>query len=93
MATQNTAPGEVVTGFVNAFTTMDAAALAPFLHADVLFEAYGDRPIHGRDGVLALWAGVFGGMQRNIARAAATAERARTDRRRSRGGLSADGGS
>ena len=36
---------------------------------------------------------VFGGMQRNIARAAATAERARTDRRWSRGGVSAGGGS
>ena len=55
-------PGEVVTDFVAAFASRDATRLAPFLHADVEFQAYGDAPIKGREAVVALWANVLHSM-------------------------------
>src|ERR1700753_3427337 len=45
--------------FVEAFSNKDSAALAPFLHPDVVFLAYGDDDVRGLDAVLALWEGVF----------------------------------
>ncbi|QDZ17012.1 nuclear transport factor 2 family protein [Humibacter ginsenosidimutans] len=57
-----TTPSQVVTGFVAAFGTREAARLAPYLHEDIEFQAYGDAPVHGRDAVLAIWAGVFASM-------------------------------
>jgi limonene-1,2-epoxide hydrolase len=36
--------------------------LAPFLHPDIEFQAYGDAPVHGREAVLRLWGGVFAAM-------------------------------
>ena len=59
----NTDPGHVVAQFVAAFKSRDAERLAPFLHPDVEFEAYGDTPIRGRDAVLATWAGIFGNFE------------------------------
>ena len=44
-----TQPGQVVADFVAAFAHRDTQQLAPFLHPDVEFEAYGDVPVHGRD--------------------------------------------
>ncbi|MGC5311793.1 nuclear transport factor 2 family protein [Micromonospora zamorensis] len=46
--------------FVEAFNTKDADRLAPYLHPEVVFQAYGDNEVRGRDAVLQLWAGVFG---------------------------------
>lgn len=54
--------GEIIEEFVSLFARKDAAQLAPYLHPDVVFEAYGDTPLKGRDNVLALWRGVFGAM-------------------------------
>jgi limonene-1,2-epoxide hydrolase len=45
--------------FVEAFNTKDVERLSPYLHPDVVFHAYGDDEIHGREGVLQLWRGVF----------------------------------
>jgi limonene-1,2-epoxide hydrolase len=45
--------------FVQAFNLKDSSALAPFLHPDVEFLAYGDDEVVGLDAVLALWDGVF----------------------------------
>ncbi|MGW2709609.1 nuclear transport factor 2 family protein [Streptomyces sp. NPDC001356] len=49
----------LVREFVDTFNGKDADALAPFLADDVLFTAYGDAPVRGRDAVIALWKGVF----------------------------------
>ncbi|MFF4198742.1 nuclear transport factor 2 family protein [Nonomuraea sp. NPDC001831] len=49
----------LVRDFVNAFNAQDADALAPFLADDVVFTAYGDSPVEGRDAVVALWKGIF----------------------------------
>ncbi len=49
----------LVRDFVAAFDARDADALAPFLTDDVVFTAYGDQPVAGREAVLALWKGVF----------------------------------
>jgi limonene-1,2-epoxide hydrolase len=49
--------------FVEAFNEKDSAALAPFLHPDVVFLAYGDDDVLGLDAVLALWDGVFGNFE------------------------------
>lgn len=46
--------------FVDAFEDKDAALLAPFLHADAVFQNYGDGEVAGRSAVLAAWTGVFG---------------------------------
>jgi limonene-1,2-epoxide hydrolase len=55
-------PGETVTAFVSAFSTRDVDKLAPYLHPDIEFEAYGSAPVTGRDQVLAVWRGVFSSM-------------------------------
>jgi limonene-1,2-epoxide hydrolase len=49
----------LVRDFVDAFNTMDADRLVPFLHDEVTFRNYGDDEIHGRERVLKVWAGVF----------------------------------
>jgi limonene-1,2-epoxide hydrolase len=49
----------LVRGFVEAFNTKNADNLAPFLHADLVFENYGEPPVRGRDSVLQVWKGVF----------------------------------
>jgi limonene-1,2-epoxide hydrolase len=54
--------GEVVSEFVSRFAAKDADQLVPYLHPDVVFEAYGDTPVKGREGVVALWRAVFGQM-------------------------------
>jgi limonene-1,2-epoxide hydrolase len=54
--------GRVVRDFVSVFETKDAARLAPFLHPDIEFQAYGDALIHGREAVVQLWGGVFDAM-------------------------------
>ncbi|ASW53450.1 nuclear transport factor 2 family protein [Plantactinospora sp. KBS50] len=46
--------------FVEAFNTKDADRLAPYLHPDVVFHAYGDERVRGLDAVLDVWRGVFG---------------------------------
>ncbi|WP_225847486.1 nuclear transport factor 2 family protein [Streptomyces sp. HPF1205] len=51
--------GDIVDEFVSLFAKKDTAQLAPYLHPDIEFEAYGDTPVKGRDNVLALWNGVF----------------------------------
>jgi limonene-1,2-epoxide hydrolase len=55
----NLQPGQVVEDFVAAFAHRDVQQLAPYLDADVVFEAYGDSPVHGRDALLAIWQRVF----------------------------------
>jgi limonene-1,2-epoxide hydrolase len=55
-------PSEVVLDFVAEFNSRDASRLARYLHPDVQFEAYGDSPIRGREGVVALWRNVFASM-------------------------------
>ncbi|WP_425955587.1 nuclear transport factor 2 family protein [Xylanimonas sp. McL0601] len=65
MNTMNTtSPGQVVTGFVATFASKDPARLAPFLAPGVEFEAYGERPVVGRDAVLMTWGGVFANFER-----------------------------
>lgn len=54
--------GEIVEEFLSLFAKRDTDQLAPYLHPDVVFEAYGDSPLKGRDAVLALWQGVFRAM-------------------------------
>ena len=49
----------LVRDFVDAFGARDADALAPFLADDVVFTAYGDRPVEGRDAVVGLWRNVL----------------------------------
>jgi limonene-1,2-epoxide hydrolase len=49
----------LVRDFVEAFNTKDSDQLAPYLHPDVIFHAYGDNEVHGRDAVVAVWKGVF----------------------------------
>lgn len=49
----------LVREFVEAFNTKDGDRLAPYLHSDVIFQAYGDGEVRGRDAVLRLWKGVF----------------------------------
>lgn len=60
----NTEPAAVVGQFVAAFERKDVERLALFLHPDVVFEAYGDQPIVGREAVLAMWQGVFSNFER-----------------------------
>ena len=60
----NTTPSEVVTGFVSAFDSRDARQLAPFLHPDVDFQAYGDDIVHGRESVVSVWDNVFRAMEK-----------------------------
>ncbi|WP_346534412.1 nuclear transport factor 2 family protein [Micromonospora sp. DPT] len=50
----------LVREFVQAFNTKDADRLASYLHPDVVFHAYGDEQVRGRDAVLQVWRGVFG---------------------------------
>jgi limonene-1,2-epoxide hydrolase len=54
--------GQIVHDFVSLFTTKDVTRLAPFLHPDIEFQAYGDAAVHGREAVLKLWGGVFDAM-------------------------------
>ncbi|MFF4837473.1 nuclear transport factor 2 family protein [Streptomyces sp. NPDC001315] len=49
----------LVRDFVDTFNAQDADALAPFFTEDIVFAAYGDAPVKGRDAVVALWKGVF----------------------------------
>jgi limonene-1,2-epoxide hydrolase len=49
----------LVRDFVEAFNTMNADNLAPFLHSDLVFENYGEPAVRGRDAVLQVWKGVF----------------------------------
>lgn len=49
----------LVRDFVEAFNTKDSDQLVPYLHPDVVFHAYGDNEVHGRDAVVAVWKGVF----------------------------------
>lgn len=42
----------LVREFVEAFNTKDSDRLAPYLHPDVVFQAYGDGEVRGRDAVL-----------------------------------------
>jgi limonene-1,2-epoxide hydrolase len=49
----------LVRDFVEAFNTKDGDQLTPYLHPDVVFHAYGDNEVHGRDAVVAAWKGVF----------------------------------
>jgi hypothetical protein len=51
--------------FVKAFNKKDSAALAPFLHPDVVFLAHGDDDVRGLDAVLALRDGVFDNFETN----------------------------
>jgi limonene-1,2-epoxide hydrolase len=50
----------LVREFVEAFNAKDADRLAPYLHPDVVFRAYGEDEVRGRDAVLQLWKNVFG---------------------------------
>ncbi|MCO1594550.1 nuclear transport factor 2 family protein [Micromonospora sp. RHAY321] len=50
----------LVREFVEAFNTRDAERLAPYLHPEIVFQAYGDKQVRGREAVLQLWRGVFG---------------------------------
>ncbi|MEU5931812.1 nuclear transport factor 2 family protein [Micromonospora sp. NPDC047187] len=50
----------LVREFVEAFNTRDADRLVPYLHPDVVFHAYGDQQVRGRDAVVEVWRGVFG---------------------------------
>jgi limonene-1,2-epoxide hydrolase len=58
--TTTVTPSDLVTGFVHAFAQRRVSLLEGYLHPDVVFEAYGDTPVKGRDAVLRLWGGVFG---------------------------------
>ncbi|MEV1159171.1 nuclear transport factor 2 family protein [Micromonospora chokoriensis] len=49
----------LVREFVEVFNTKDADRLAPYLHPDVVFHAYGDDEVRGRDAVVQVWRGVF----------------------------------
>ncbi|MGW3496287.1 nuclear transport factor 2 family protein [Streptomyces sp. NPDC001020] len=49
----------LVRDFVETFNAQDADALAPYLADDVVFTAYGDGPVNGKEAVIALWEGVF----------------------------------
>lgn len=49
----------LVRDFLTAFNAQDADALAPFLTDDIVFTAYGDRPVEGRDAVLGLWKNIL----------------------------------
>lgn len=51
--------GTFVRQFVETFNKKESAALAPFLHPDIVFLAYGDDDVLGLDAVLALWDRVF----------------------------------
>ena len=53
----------LVREFVEAFNTKDSDRLAPYLHPEVVFQAYGDNEVRGRDAVLRLWTGVFGSFE------------------------------
>jgi limonene-1,2-epoxide hydrolase len=53
----------LVRDFVEAFNAKDSDRLAPFLHPDVVFQAYGDSEVRGRDAVLQVWKGVFGSFE------------------------------
>jgi len=50
----------LVREFVEAFNTKDADRLVPYLHPQVVFHAYGDQEVRGRDAVVEVWRGVFG---------------------------------
>ncbi|WP_121716408.1 nuclear transport factor 2 family protein [Streptomyces sp. E5N91] len=54
--------GDIVEEFISLFAKKDATLLSPYLHPDIVFEAYGDNPLKGRDKVLGLWNAVFGQM-------------------------------
>jgi limonene-1,2-epoxide hydrolase len=54
----------LVREFVEAFNTKDSDRLAPYLHPDVVFHAYGDSMVHGKEAVLAVWNGVFANFER-----------------------------
>ena len=54
--------GEIVAEFVALFSQKDADLLAPYMHPDVEFQAYGDSSVRGRDQVLAVWRSVFAQM-------------------------------
>jgi limonene-1,2-epoxide hydrolase len=49
----------LVREFVEAFSTMDATKLAPFLHPDVVFRNYGEEEVRGRDRLVQVWENVF----------------------------------
>jgi limonene-1,2-epoxide hydrolase len=49
----------LVRDFVEAFSTMDASKLVPFLHPEVVFRNYGEDEVHGRDRLVQVWENVF----------------------------------
>ena len=50
----------LIRDFMDTFEKKDARLLAPFFADDIVFENYGDSPLHGRDNLVAMWNGVFG---------------------------------
>jgi limonene-1,2-epoxide hydrolase len=49
----------LVREFVEAFNTKDADQLGSFMVEDIVFQAYGDSEVKGRNAVVQLWKGVF----------------------------------
>jgi limonene-1,2-epoxide hydrolase len=55
---------KVIADFLALFAQKDASKLAPYFHPDIAFHNYGDPEVQGRDGVIAVWEGVFRIMER-----------------------------
>jgi limonene-1,2-epoxide hydrolase len=49
----------LVRAFIDTFASRDAELLGQYFTEDIVFENYGDAPVHGRPAVVAVWAGVF----------------------------------
>lgn len=54
----------LIRSLMDAFEKKDAAALAPYFAEDIVFQNYGDPEIHGRQSLVAMWAGVFRSFER-----------------------------
>lgn len=52
-------PDSLIRSFMDAFEQRDASVLAPYFAEDITFQNYGDPEVHGRENLVAMWAGVF----------------------------------
>lgn len=50
----------LIRDLMDTFQKKDARLLTPFFAEDIEFENYGDKPLRGRDQLVAMWNNVFG---------------------------------
>lgn len=57
-------PDSLIRSFMDAFEQRDESMLAPYFAEDITFQNYGDPAVHGRENLVAMWAGVFRSFER-----------------------------